>query len=190
VGLIPTSSQTVGPFFSIALERLCDENLASGKVQGQPIVIEGSVVDGDGAPVPDALLEFWQADTAGNYAGTDNRQQSSSERDAFRGFGRVATNERGGFRVATIKPGCVKDAKGVECAPHILVSIFMRGLLTRLVTRIYFPGESQNSRDPVLRLVPEGRRGTLVAGLSSTDASRFEWNIVLQGPDETVFFAC
>ncbi len=187
--LIPTSSQTVGPFFSIALERLCDERLASGEAQGPPIVIEGSVVDGDGAPVPDALLEFWQADAAGNYAGAGNGQNSSG-RAAFRGFGRVATDEGGKFRFATIKPGGVKEANGAECAPHILVSIFMRGLLTRLVTRIYFPDESKNSRDPVLRLVPEERRDTLVARGCSSDAGKFEWNIVLQGPDETVFFAC
>jgi protocatechuate 3,4-dioxygenase, alpha subunit len=188
MGLIPTSSQTVGPFFSIALERLCDENLAGAEVQGQSIVIEGSVLDGDGAPVPDALLEIWQADAAGNYVCPGSRD--SFARSAFHGFGRVATNERGRFRLATIMPGCVRDAAGGEQAPHILVSVFMRGLLMRLVTRIYFSGQLKNADDPVLRLVPEERRGTLIAQPSSDGTGMFEWNIVLQGRAETVFFAC
>ena len=185
---VPTSSQTIGPFFSIGLERLCDATLAGSALHGERIVVAGAVVDGDGAAVPDALLEIWQADADGKY-GCDEPEGAAMQERRFRGFGRVATDEQGRFQFVTVKPGCVKDEKGVEMAPH-LVSIFMRGLLTRLVTRIYFCDETKNATDPVLRLVPEERRGTLMAHASAAAPARFEWNVKLQGPDETVFFAC
>jgi protocatechuate 3,4-dioxygenase alpha subunit len=185
---VPTSSQTIGPFFSIGLERLCDATLAGSALHGERIVVAGAVVDGDGAAVPDALLEIWQADADGNY-NCDEPTGRTTEEHRFRGFGRLATDEYGRFQFATIKPGRVRHGD-VEMAPHLLVSIFMRGLLTRLVTRIYFCDETKNATDPVLRLVPEERRGTLMAHASAAAPARFEWNVKLQGPDETVFFAC
>jgi protocatechuate 3,4-dioxygenase alpha subunit len=183
---VPTSSQTIGPFFSIGLERLCDAALAGDAVHGERIVVEGAVVEGDGLAVPDALLEIWQADADGEYGGEPAGKATEERR--FRGFGRVATDEHGRFQFATVKPGRVRHGHDVEMAPHLLVSIFMRGLLTRLVTRIYFCDEPQNATDPVLQLVPEERRGTLIAHAAAP--ARFEWNVKLQGPDETVFFAC
>jgi protocatechuate 3,4-dioxygenase, alpha subunit len=186
---VPTSSQTIGPFFSIGLGRLCDATLAGDAVRGERIVIEGAVLDGDGLAVPDALLEIWQADADGKYDGDEPAGRPTEER-RFRGFARVATDEHGRFQFATVKPGRVRHGDDLEMAPHLLVSIFMRGLLTRLVTRIYFCDEPTNATDPVLRLVPEERRGTLLARASVATPARFEWNVKLQGPDETVFFAC
>jgi protocatechuate 3,4-dioxygenase alpha subunit len=187
MSFIPTSSQTVGPFFSIALERLCGENIVAADVSGERITIEGAVLDGDGAPVPDALLEIWQADGDGVYSCCRDASESATG-NGFSGFGRVATDEKGRFRFVTVKPGCVRDSDGPEHAPHLVVSIFMRGLLTRLVTRIYFPDDARNAEDMVLRLVPADRRGTLMARAKEQGAGVFEWNIILQGLRETVFF--
>jgi protocatechuate 3,4-dioxygenase, alpha subunit len=186
---VPTSSQTIGPFFSIGLERLCDAALPGDAVRGERIVVEGAVVDGDGLAVPDALLEIWQADADGKYDCGEPTGRTTEER-RFRGFARLATDERGRFQFATVKPGRVAHGEDAEMAPHLLVSIFMRGLLTRLVTRIYFGDETKNATDPILRLVPEERRGTLIAHASAAAPARFKWNVKLQGPDETVFFAC
>jgi protocatechuate 3,4-dioxygenase, alpha subunit len=188
--LVPTSWQTVGPFFSIGLERLCNEQMVAADAEGERVTIAGHVLDGDGVPVPDALLEIWQADVQGIYARHSDLDEAATEGSRFGGFGRVATNESGQFRFVTIKPGCVKGANGRKQAPHLLVSIFMRGLLTRLVTRIYFPKEPINADDEVLSQVPAERRGTLLAKASSREDNLFEWNVVLQGPNETVFFAC
>jgi protocatechuate 3,4-dioxygenase alpha subunit len=187
MSLIPTASQTIGPFFSIGLARLCDENSARADVVGERAVIAGTVWDGDGAPVPDALLEIWHADASGKYAIPANASDDAGA-GAFRGFGRAATNEHGKFRFATVKPGGVRDADGMAQAPHIVVSIFMRGLLNRLVTRIYFADEPGNAADPVLHLVPAERRGTLMARASAGERGTFEWNVRLQGAGETVFF--
>ena len=184
---VPTSSQTIGPFFSIGLDRLCSANFADDAAHGERIFVKGAVLDGDGLPVPDALLEIWQADGDGHYC--DGAEDASAEAP-FRGFGRVATDEQGRFQFATIKPGRVKGEGNMEMAPHLVVSIFMRGLLTRLVTRIYFPNEAKNADDPVLQLVPTGRRDTLIAKASAARLGTFEWNVVLQGPNETVFFSC
>jgi protocatechuate 3,4-dioxygenase alpha subunit len=181
---VPTSSQTIGPFFRIGLDRLCSANFADDAVHGERIFVKGAVLDGDGKAVPDALLEIWQADGEGRYG--DN----AGDKSRFRGFGRVATDEQGRFQFATIKPGRVKVERSMEMAPHLVVSVFMRGLLTRLVTRIYFPNEAKNADDPVLRLVPTGRRDTLIAKASMGRLGTFEWNVVLQGPNETVFFSC
>lgn len=192
--LVPTGWQTVGPFFSIGLERLCNEDIAAANVEGERIAIAGRVLDGDGAPVPDALLEIWQADAQGIYPGQDSVNPAASNntgpQNHFRGFARVATNERGEFRFTTIEPGSVRDDGGQAHAPHLLVSVFMRGLLTRLVTRIYFPDDPRNASDLVLGLVPAERRNTLMARVASGEAGSYTWNIVLQGPEETVFFAC
>src|SRR6266704_484787 len=109
-------------------------------------------------------------------------------RGFFRGFGRSLTDANGGYRFATIKPGRVPGPGGVQQAPHIAVTIFMRGLLKQLFTRVYFADDPANAQDPVLSLVPAERRATLIARRSATDKSLFEWNVSLQGRDETVFF--
>jgi len=187
--LVPTGWQTVGPFFSIGLERLCNENIAAAHLEGERIAIAGRVLDGDGAPVPDALLEIWQADAQGVYPG-HNASNSAGHENRFRGFTRVATNERGEFRFASIKPGSVSDGGGQTHAPHLVVSVFMRGLLTRLVTRIYFPDDPRNAADVVLGLVPAERRNALIARVATGARGSYTWDVVLQGPEETVFFAC
>jgi protocatechuate 3,4-dioxygenase, alpha subunit len=188
MSLVPTSSQTVGPFFSIGLGRLCNEDIFASEVTGERVVITGRLLDGDGMAVPDAVLEIWQADAHGVYPGDASGYEESSVKASFRGFGRVATNQHGQFRFVSIKPGCVKEHQGREQAPHLLVSIFMRGLLTRLATRMYFPNEPRNADDLVLGLVPAERRDTLIAKPADGDTGLFEWNVVLQGPGETVFF--
>jgi protocatechuate 3,4-dioxygenase, alpha subunit len=186
--LVPTPSQTVGPFFSIGLERLNAGEIARPDIAGERVSIAGQVLDGDGQPVPDAVLEVWQANAEGKYAQAEDRQPKPVQND-FAGFGRVPTNDRGEFRFTTIKPGGVPGPKGTMQAPHLAVSLFMRGLLSRLVTRLYFPGEAANAKDFVLNLVPPERRDTLIAR-KARGANELEWNVILQGPDETVFFDC
>jgi protocatechuate 3,4-dioxygenase alpha subunit len=183
-----TPSQTVGPFFSIGLKHLNQADLAEG-IAGERITIQGSVLDGDGQPVPDAILEIWQADADGRY---HHPEHSSAPDDAtaFSCFGRIPTDENGRFSFTTIKPGPVHGADGKPHAPHLQICVFMRGLLKHLVTRVYFPEEPLNASDPVLQLVPESRRETLVAHQASQNQSTLEWNVCLQGEHETVFFDC
>jgi protocatechuate 3,4-dioxygenase alpha subunit len=179
MSLQATTSQTVGPYLHIGLTWLISENLAPAKVKGERVSITGRVIDGEGKPVNDAVVEIWQADAAGKYG-----------RKGFRGFGRSATDDQGAFRFQTIKPGRVPGIDGKLQAPHIAVNIFMRGLLKQLVTRIYFPGEAANAQDAVLARVPRERRGTLIAKKAARKSGALEWNVILQGRDETVFFDC
>ena len=188
MALIPTPSQTVGPFFSIGLDPLCVENLANTGVSGERLSIAGRVLDGDGNPVPDAVLEIWQANGHGKYAHPEDTQSKPQE-PGFTGFGRIPTNDAGEFRFTTIKPGAVPGPDGNLQAPHLLVSVFMRGLLNRLVTRIYFPDEPANEDDFVLRLIHPQRRATLIAEKTET-ANELLWNVILQGSGETVFLDC
>ena len=182
-----TTSQTVGPFFTICLDRLCCQNLTSPNTTGQTVEIRGRVLDGDGAPVDDAVLEIWQANAHGKYKHPEDLQDKAVE-DDFRGYGRCATDEGGNFRFFTIKPGRVPGPEGKLQAPHIVVSVFMRRLLRRLVTRVYFPNEQANEEDFALGLVESSRRKTLIAQPMQGKAGVLEWNVVLQGPNETVFF--
>jgi protocatechuate 3,4-dioxygenase alpha subunit len=183
-----TPSQTVGPFFSIGLAPLNRTNLAEGSA-GEHIVIRGRVIDGDGQGVPDAVLEIWQADADGRY---DHPEHTDSQNNAasFFGFGRTPTDEQGQFSFTTIRPGPVRGPDGKPHAPHLQISVFMRGLLRQLVTRLYFPEESLNASDPVLRVVPESRRHTLIGCQAAADQNTLEWNVCLQGANETVFFDC
>ena len=189
MSLQATTSQTVGPYLHIGLTWLITENLAPAGVAGERISIEGRVIDGDGKPVNDALVEIWQANASGKYAHPQDRQAKPLEK-GFRGFGRSATDDQGVFRFQTIKPGRAPGTDGKLQAPHIAVNVFMRGQLKQLVTRIYFPDDPANAEDAVLALVPAERRGTLVAKKSAQKSGVLEWNVILQGRDETVFFDC
>ena len=187
MSLQATTSQTVGPFFKIGFEWLYRDNLAGEGVSGERVSIQGRVLDGDGVTVPDAILEIWQANANGKYAHPEDTQDKVLE-PGFKGYGRVPTNAECRFSFATIKPGPVPGPDGKEQAPHLLVSVFMRGVLRRLVTRIYFPDEPRNAADFILGLVEPARRSTLIAKKVAGDSGTLEWNVVLQGTDETVFF--
>lgn len=189
-----TPSQTVGPYFAYGLSApqygypftgLASDQVADELVPGERIRIAGRVIDGADEPIPDALVEIWQADSEGRYA-HPNDGRASNQR--FRGFGRfgTGTDPEHRFVFSTIKPGSVD---GVQ-APHISVLVFMRGLLTHAYTRIYFSDETAaNSRDPVLQSVPSERRGTLIAKREHTAAGTlYHFDIHMQGDDETVFF--
>lgn len=186
--LYPTSSQTVGPYLHIGLSGLNRDDLTQGcsDLGATPVVIEGRIIDGDGNPVPDGMIEIWQADARGIYAHPDDPRHGAGG-EQFSGFGRVATQPDGRFRFTTIKPGRVPAPGGQRQAPHLVVSVFMRGLLKHLSTRMYFPDEAgANDQDWILARVPAGRRGTLVA--QPAEGGVLRWDIVLQGTEETVFF--
>ena len=187
MSLRATTWQTVGPFFKIGLQWLDRTNLAPEGVSGERVTIQGRVLDGDGVPVPDALLEIWQANAQGKYAHPEDTQPKLLE-PGFTGYGRVPMDSDGAFRFTTIKPGPVPGPDNKDQAPHLLVSIVMRGLLIRLVTRIYFPNEPRNAEDYILNLVEPERRSTLIAKPVSGRPGVFEWNVALQGANETVFF--
>ncbi len=188
--LIPTPSQTVGPFFHLALDRPEWADLAAGNPAGAPIIVEGRMTDGDGAPVGDAVLELWQANAAGRYAHHDDTRIDKPLDPNFRGFGRVSTDAEGGFRFATIRPGPVPGRGNALQAPHIAVAIFARGLLKQLFTRIYFAGETANESDPVLLSIDDPAvRQTLIATRRDGAAPpTYRFDIVLQGNNETAFF--
>jgi protocatechuate 3,4-dioxygenase alpha subunit len=192
-----TPWQTVGPFFHFALPwwggadltgksdigaaptRLVGDhpalNRSAGRPisSGEPVEIVGRVIDGAGAIVPDAMIEIWQANAEGEYGHN------------FLGFGRAPTDEAGEFRFRTIRPGPVPGPGNTQQAPHIAVGVLGRGLLKRLVTRMYFADSPQNETDPILNLVPSNRRLTLIA---QRDGSAWRFDIALSGPTETVFF--
>jgi protocatechuate 3,4-dioxygenase, alpha subunit len=187
--LVPTPSQTVGPFFHIGLDRPDWADLTSGGPQGERIVIEGRVIDGDGASVPDACLELWQANAVGRYAHPDDTRTDKPLDPNFRGFGRVATDADGRFRFTTIRPGPVPGRGNALQAPHIGTALFARGLLKQLFTRIYFAGDPLNETDPVLLSIDDpARRKTLIATPNGSDAGTWHLDIVMQGENETVFF--
>src|SRR5438067_1483847 len=168
--LIPTPSQTVGPFFSLGLDRPDWNDLTVGNPQGERIVIEGRVLDGDGAPVPDAVVEIWQANAAGRYNHPDDHQEEKPLDPRFRGFGRAATDSEGRFRIVTIKPGPVPGRGNSLQAPHINVALFARGLLRHLYTRIYFADEAANAADPLLSSIDDrAARATLLARPEGSD---------------------
>ena len=185
-----TGSQTVGPFFSPALLREGARRnvLTRPKTAGERIRIEGRVLDGDGVPVPDAMVEIWQANAHGRY--NHPADQGPAELDSsFLGFGRSGTAEDGRYWFETVKPGPVPfDGERLQ-APHICVTVFARGLLNHVVTRLYFEDEPTNTGDPVLQSVPDARRATLVARRApGATAVVYRFDIVLQGAGETAFF--
>ncbi len=180
-----STSQTIGPYLRIGLEWMVIEDLAPTGVAGDRVSIEGRVIDGDGKPVNDAAVEIWQANSKGRYASPEDSQDKPVEA-GFRGYGRSLTDDAGVFRFRTIKPGRVPGPDGKLQAPHLVVTVFMRGLLKQLVTRMYFPDEASNAEDPVLAAVPAERRPTLIARKRADGT--LEWNLVLQGRNETAFF--
>jgi protocatechuate 3,4-dioxygenase alpha subunit len=185
--LVPTASQTVGPFFHFGLTRPGWNDLASGGAAGRLIRIEGRVLDGDGAGVPDALLEIWQANAAGKYDHPEDTQDKPVDA-RFRGFGRVCTDNEGCYAFTTVLPGQVPGRGNTLQAPHINVIVFARGLLKHLVTRIYFADQAAaNEADPVLSGIDDPAvRGTLLAQKAGEAVYRFD--VVLQGAGETAFF--
>jgi protocatechuate 3,4-dioxygenase alpha subunit len=145
------------------------------------------LLDGAGAPVPDGMVESWQANAAGRYAHPADTRTEPALEDGFLGFGRSGTEDEGWFELVTVKPGAVPYLDGRPQAPHLVVSVFARGLLKRLATRMYFPDEQEaNAADPVLALLAPARRSTLVA---VADDGFLRFDIRLQGPDQTAFFA-
>ena len=162
MNLPATPSQTVGPFFGVGLPFEGSENLVAPGSPGA-IRIEGQVLDGHGDPVPDALIELWNPDA---------------------GFGRCRSDPEGAFHFVVAKPAV---ANGDRSAPYFNVTVFARGLLRHLITRLYFPDEVEaNAQDPVLQMVEPDRRSTLIA---TGDASLLRFDVRLQGDQETVFFA-
>jgi protocatechuate 3,4-dioxygenase alpha subunit len=181
---LPTPSQTVGPYFQIGLPYEGGPQLVAGD-HPHAIRLVGTVFDGRGEPVDDALLEIWQANPSGRYDHPEDTREELPLEPGFDGFGRCETDSSGSYRFVTLKPGPVPHRNGGMQAPHIDLSVFARGLLKRLVTRIYFPDEREaNESDPVLSLVAPAR-SALVAR-EEDDVLRFD--IHLQGDPETPFF--
>ncbi|SFT52019.1 protocatechuate 3,4-dioxygenase alpha subunit [Geodermatophilus amargosae] len=179
-----TPSATVGPYLAIGLT-WPDGVYAAAEGTPGGIWIRGRVFDGNGDVVPDAMVETWQADPDGGFASPEDPRGASTH-PGFRGYARAQTLS-GEFEVFTLKPGRVPDGEGGLQAPHVDVSVFARGLLDRVVTRIYFADEAEaNAEDVVLQGLPEDRRETLLA-TPTDDGYRFD--VYLQGDRETVFFA-
>jgi protocatechuate 3,4-dioxygenase, alpha subunit len=177
---IPTASQTVGPFFNFGLTTDPALGVLAGSAAaGERIRLTFRVTDGGGVPTPgDAMIELWQADSEGRYPPSAG----------FHGFGRLETDLDGRCTFETIRPGRVPAPDGGLQAPHINVTVFARGLLKHLHTRVYFEGDAANDADPVLGLVPPERRATLLARRSESDPAAWHFEVVLQGDSETVFF--
>jgi protocatechuate 3,4-dioxygenase alpha subunit len=176
-----TPSQTVGPFYAVGLLDVLGPELVDPATPGA-LRIEGLVLDGAGAPVPDGIVEIWQADPDGVYP-----QPGERARGEFAGFGRSGTDAEGRFSFVTLKPGRVPGPDGAMQAPHLAVGVFARGLLKRLATRMYFPDEQEaNGSDPVLSQLDEAARATLIA---TEDDGALRFDVRLQGEGETTFFA-
>ncbi len=207
-----TPSQTVGPFFHYSLpwkggadlvgrssigarpdliplgHYLLQPPSVRSSVNGTMIEIVGRVLDGESKPVPDAMIEIWQANAAGRYRSSEDGRDNLPLDEGFQGFGRSSTGEDGEYRFLTVLPGRVPGPGNSLQAPHIAVGVFARGLLRRLATRIYFENGEGLDQDPILELVPTARRDTLIARRISDTAMVYRFDIILQGEGETVFF--
>ena len=181
-----TPSQTVGPYLSIGL---LGDSIGSSLVSPddpRAIRIRGRLLDGAGDPVPDGMVEIWQANAAGRYASPADTRDDVSLEEGFQGFGRSGTADDGWFEFVTAKPGTVPMEDGRTQAPHVVVGVFARGLLKRLVTRLYFPDEEEaNAEDPVLSGLEENERATLIA---QAEDGGLRFDIRLQGDGQTTFF--
>jgi protocatechuate 3,4-dioxygenase alpha subunit len=182
-----TPSQTVGPFLEIGLPWPDGPCVVPEGTTGA-ITITGQVFDGAGDPVSDALVETWQADPDGGFAHPDDPRGAAGP--GFQGFGRCPTGPDGSYRIVTLKPGALPSPGGGTEAPHLDVSVFARGLLDRVVTRVYFPDEAPaNAADPVLASIADPARvATLIARPDPDAPARLRFDIHLQGDQETVFF--
>ena len=168
---IATAGQTIGPYWHL-IEHPEFANLTRFGADGLRMTLTGRLTDGDGAPVMDGCVELWQASPAAS--------------DTFPGYGRAATDRDGVFRFTTIMPGPVPGPGNAQQAPHLAINLLMRGVLSRLVTRVYFPEEPLNETDPILSLIEDpARRATLIARATGRDT--FHIDIRLQGEGETVF---
>jgi protocatechuate 3,4-dioxygenase, alpha subunit len=185
-----TPSQTVGPFFGVGLIRppQAQHVLVNDRTRGERVRIAGTVYDGDGRAVPDALIEIWQANAHGRYRHALDTGPAPLDPDFF-GFGRCPTDSTGVFRFDTVKPGAIHGGDGQRHAPHINVTVFARGMLVHAFTRMYFAGDPLET-DPTLALVGGSRRETLVGERTVHHDGRvsYRWDIHLQGERETVFF--
>jgi protocatechuate 3,4-dioxygenase, alpha subunit len=181
-------SQTVGPFFHLGLiANTALGCLAGPAAKGDRIRLRFRLFDGDGLPVPDGIIELWQADASGKYNHPADTQERKPD-PAFCGFGRLATGADGACSFDTIRPGRVPDGQGGFQASHISVSVFARGLLGRLCTRAYFDRDPALAEDAVLMRVPKDRRQTLIAQPDPASPGSWLFDIHLQGERETVFF--
>lgn len=187
--LMQTPSQTVGPFLAIGMTHEGEDVLVNDQTSGQRIIITGTLHDGDGEPITDGVIEIWQADAQGIYSHPDDPRHEKADKH-FRGAGRSDTADNGQFSFKTIKPGSVTWDDNQTQAPHINVRVFGRGMLVHAITRLYFSDEeAANASDPVLNLVDDARRQTLIATLENTqDLPTYRLDIRLQGDSETVFF--
>ena len=186
LGCLP--SQTIRPFYHFALTMNARLGcLARPEARGERIRVRGRLLDGDGTPVPDGMIEVWQADASGKYNHPADPQPQAPG-PAFCGFGRLATDADGYCMFDTVRPGRAPDGHG-RCQPaHINVTVFARGLLAHLYTRVYFEGDPALAEDPMFALVPEDRRATLIARRDPSQPAQWNFDIRLQGQDETVFF--
>lgn len=185
-----TPAQTIGPFFHPAMlgKDVVQNVLVVPGVVGERIRIEGRVLDGDGAPLEDALVEIWQANAHGRYNHPADQRDLPLDPE-FTGYGRSGTDQLGRYWFETIKPGPVPFDADFWQAPHISMTVFARGLLNHVTTRLYFQDEPLNGDDPILQLVPEHRQSTLIARRGGYDGAHiYRHDIVLQGADETAFF--
>lgn len=187
--LVPNPSQTIGPFFhfSLTTEAHSVRCIAGPQAPGERVWLMCRVLDGDGAPLNDAMIEIWQANAEGKYNHPDDPRAGAKD-PTFTGFGRLGTDENGMCEFETIKPGRVPGPGNVLQAPHLNLAVFARGLLRQLYTRVYFAGDPANQQDPVLALVPAERRGTLMALNGAGQPGHWRFDIHLQGEQETVFF--
>jgi len=187
-----TPSQTIGPFYFGTLISGYRHDLAPVGVAGERIEIVLALHDAEGAIVPDGLLEIWQANSHGRYNHPDDRRNLPLDPN-FDGFGRASTFTDGTSRFSTVKPGRVPWPGGGMQAPHINISIFARGVLNRLATRLYFDGDPANAEDPVLKMIEPARRSTLIAKKDPPIGGKGgAWRLPIHigGPAETVFFDC
>ena len=185
---VPTPSQTVGPYLHIGLTRKHSViRIAGTEVPGERVHLLCCVLDLNGTPVPDAMIEVWQADGNGKYNHPDDTRAQTAE-SGFYGFGRAATDEDGACEFETIHPGRVPGPENRLQAPHLNIAVYARGILLQLYTRIYFAGDAANGNDPVLALVPAERRHTLMAQPAAEEAGAWTFDIRLRGDQETVFF--